>query len=66
MTDVSYYKAQFEDCKKRLEEEEHKAACENIAKSVYTVYAAMKEAGFTEEQAWWFVTATVRQALGIS
>jgi len=52
MTDVSYYKAQFEDCKKRLEEEEHKAACETIAKSVYTIYAAMKEAGFDDDKAW--------------
>ena len=33
---------------------------------LHTYYEAMIKAGFTEEQAWWFVTATVRQAWGIS
>ena len=52
MTDVSYYKGQLADVKKKLEQEEHKAACEEVAKELHILYVAMCDAGFAEAQAW--------------
>ena len=63
MTDVSYYKSQLDDCKKRLEEEKHKAACETIAKTVRAIYEAMKEAGFDDEKAWAITNMLLQNAI---
>ena len=63
MTDVSYYKAQFEDCKKRLEKEEHKAACEEAANSVYAIYSTLKDAGFDDDKAFAITTQLLQKAI---
>ena len=70
MSELNSRKKYHEECLKELEREvkneEEKAEWEEAAVKLHTYYEAMIKAGFTEEQAWWFVTATVRQAWGIS
>lgn len=62
----NFYRGQLEDLKQKIEHEEEKAEWEKAAGKLHMYYDSMIKAGFTEEQAWWFVTAAVRQAWGIS
>lgn len=62
----SYYKDQLEHLKTQVENEKFKAEWDAAAKKLRVFYDSMINAGFTEEQAWWFVTAAVREAWGIS
>ena len=70
MSELNSRKKYHEECLKELEREvkneEEKAEWEEAAMKLHGHYEAMIKAGFTEEQAWWFVTAAVRQAWGIS
>ena len=61
-----YHEDRLKEIKREIKNEEEKAEWEEAAMKLHTYYEAMIKAGFTEEQAWWFVTATVRQAWGIS
>ena len=61
-----YHEDRLKELEREVKNEEEKAEWEEAATKLHTYYEAMIKAGFTEEQAWWFVTATVRQAWGIS
>ena len=61
-----YHEDRLKEIKREIKNEEEKAEWEEAAMKLHGYYEAMIKAGFTEEQAWWFVTATVRQAWGIS
>ena len=61
-----YYEEQLEDLTKKVKNEKEKAEWEEAARKLRLYYDSMVKAGFTDEQAWWFVTAAVRQAWGIS
>ncbi len=61
-----YHEERLKELEQEVKNEEEKAEWEAAAQKLHGYYEAMVKAGFTEEQAWWFVTATVRQAWGIS
>jgi len=61
-----YHEDRLKELERQVEREEEKAEWEAAAQKLRGYYDAMIKAGFTEEQAWWFVTATVRQAWGIA
>lgn len=55
MSDLDYYKSEVERYSKKVEEESEKAKTKELAYKLREIYNAFVEAGFTEEQAWWFV-----------
>ena len=61
-----YHEDRLKELEREVKNEEEKAEWVEAAMKLHGYYEAMIKAGFTEEQAWWFVTATVRQAWGIS
>ena len=63
---TNFYKYQLKELEQKVENAECKEEWEAAAQKLRIYYDAMIKAGFTEEQAWWFVTAAVRQAWGIS
>ena len=64
--EASFYEGQLKDLAEKVENAKFKAEWDNAARKLRTYYDSMIKVGFTEEQAWWFVTASVRQAWGIS
>ena len=63
MTDVEYYKEQVKDYQKKIAEEEEKASMNAMAKRVRNIYDAFVEAGFTEQEALWFVSTMFQKAV---
>lgn len=63
MTDVEYYKEQVKDYQKKIAEEEEKEALNVMAKRVRSIYDAFVGAGFTEQEALWFVSVMFQKAL---
>ena len=53
-------KEQEEEAKKLEDKLEHK----RIAEAFVMIYDAFVDAGFTDEQAWWFVTEYAKHSLG--
>lgn len=60
MTELEYLKGKLADTKAEIEREEHKANLKNLAELSHDTYEAFINAGFNEEQAWWF-TGTLFQ-----
>lgn len=58
MSDLDYYKSEVERYSKKVEEEANKAKVKELAEGMHSIYSAFLEAGFSEEQAWWF-TGTI-------
>lgn len=65
MTELEYLNNEHREICKKIEEEKEKEARRNCAMQLRGIYDAMIEAGFSEKQAWWFLTAAVRKAWGI-
>lgn len=63
--EASFYEGQLSDLKQKVENAKLKAEWSDAAQKLRACYDAMIKAGFTEDQAWWFVTAAVRQSWGI-
>lgn len=55
MSDLDYYKSEVERYSKKVEEESKKAKAKELAEKMHAVYSAFLEAGFSEEQSWWFI-----------
>lgn len=66
MTELDYLHGELESLKAKVKNEENKAVWKKAAEELRGYYDSLISAGFTEAQAWWFVTAAVRQAWGIS
>lgn len=69
MTDLgseNFYEDQLKKLRQKAENEKMKAEWEEAAQKLKIFYDSMIKAGFNEKQAWWFVTAAVRQSWGIS
>lgn len=54
MSDLDYYKSEVERYSKKVEEESEKEKTKELAYKLREIYNAFLEAGFSEEQAWWF------------
>lgn len=55
MSDLDYYKSEVERYSKKVEEEANKAKAKSLAEQMQAIYSAFIDAGFSAEQAWWFV-----------
>lgn len=62
-TMTEYYKTQIADYQKQLAAEEEKEARDGLAKTVHDIYESFTGAGFTDEQAIWFVSVIFQKAL---
>lgn len=60
MTELEYLKGKLADTEAEIEREERKASMKNLAELTHDTYDAFINAGFNEEQAWWF-TGTLFQ-----
>jgi hypothetical protein len=60
MTELEYLKGKLADTEAEIERAERKADMDNLAKYVHDLYQSFVDAGFSEEQAWWF-TGTLFQ-----
>ena len=63
MNDVEYYKEQIKDYERQIAVAEEKEQREKLAKSVHDIYVSFIGAGFTEEQALWFVSVIFQKAI---
>ena len=61
-----FYENQLNDLKQKIENERRKESWNEAAQNLKGYYDSLVSAGFTDKQAWWFVTVTVKQAWGIS
>ena len=61
-----FYENQLNDLKQKIENERRKESWNEAAQNLKGYYDSLVAAGFTDKQAWWFVTVTVKQAWGIS
>ena len=64
MTELEYLKGKLADTEAELERAERKADMENLAKYVHDLYQSFVDAGFSEEQAWWFTGTLFQNGLG--
>ena len=60
MTELEYLKGKLADTEAELERAERNASLQNLAEHSHDTYEAFINAGFNEEQAWWF-TGTLFQ-----
>lgn len=65
MTELDYLKGEQKEIGRKIELEKEKEQQRDTAKRLRGIYDAMIEAGFSEEQAWWFLTAIVEKAWGV-
>lgn len=63
---VEFYEEQLKELHKKIEDEKCREEWDQAAKKLRIFYDSMINAGFSEEQAWWFVTSAVREAWGIA
>lgn len=61
---VDYLRRRAKEQAEEADEIERKARMEKVAENIRKVYEAFIEAGFSEEQAWWFVTDIVKHSWG--
>lgn len=61
-SEVEFLKNRIAKDQKSLKEQEEKEQYEKAAKQLRTAYNSFVEEGFTEEQAFWFVTQIIKKA----
>ena len=66
MTEVEYLESRMREDRAECARLRKKEQNDKVAAELRALFDSLVDQGFTEEQAWWFVTATVRQAWGIS
>lgn len=64
MTELEYLKEKLADTKAELERAERNASFRNLAELTHGTYDAFVNAGFNEEQAWWFTGTLFQNGLG--
>lgn len=61
---VDYLRRRAKEQAEEADEIERKARMEKVAENIRKVYEAFVEVGFSDEQAWWFVTDIVKRSWG--
>ena len=54
MTELEHLRNSKADIEAKIVDEQHKAECEDMAKTIFTAYSSFLSAGFDKEQAWYF------------
>lgn len=65
MKEIDYLKGEMSDLEDKIAEEIEKEAADSIAQKMRILYDSMTKAGFTDSQAWWVVTACLKNCLNI-
>lgn len=65
MSNIDYYKSEIERYSKQIVEEQQNEDRKTLAENVYKCYSAFLDAGFSEEQAWWFAGTLFNKAVEI-
>lgn len=61
---IDYLRRRAKEQAEEADDIERKTRMEKVAENIREVYEAFVEVGFSEEQAWWFVTDIVKRSWG--
>ena len=65
MSEVDYLRSQMKDLEEKIKDEQQHQKANEVASKLRIFYDTMIGNGFTEEQAWWMITAVVKASWGV-